>query len=110
MIASLIDCHCIWTASAHAYRRAGLEMDGELRFPYVTAGLSVNFRKPVAIDQAIELRARVDEHGDRKSVVKCTVSSRGVLCADAQVVAVLILAAAKKALNGASEESFRLTP
>ena len=90
LIASLVDCHCIWTASAYAYRRAGLEMDGNLRFPYVTAGLNLSFRKPIAIDQAVELRARVIEHGNRKSVVKCSVATRGVVCAEGEVVAVMI--------------------
>ena len=88
MIASVIDCHCIWTASAFAYRAAGVEMEGALRFLYVTAALTVNYRKPVPIDQAIDLRARVVECGERKSLVQCKVSSRGILCADAEVVAV----------------------
>lgn len=63
-------------------------MSGSLRFPYVTAALSVNYRKPVPIDKAIDLRARVVEFGERKAIVHCKVSSRGILCAEAEVVAV----------------------
>jgi acyl-coenzyme A thioesterase PaaI-like protein len=88
MIASVVDCHCIWTASAYAHRAAGVEMAGTLHFPYVTAALSVNYRKPIPIDQAVDLRARVTEFGERKAVVACRVSSQGVLCAEAQVIAV----------------------
>lgn len=88
MIASVVDCHCIWTAVAHAHRAAGIEMDGTPRFPYVTAALSVNYRKPVPIDGAVDLRARVVEFGERKAVVKCTVTCRGVVCAEAELVAV----------------------
>lgn len=52
LIASVVDCHCIWTASAHAYyRRAGMEMTGELRFAFVTGTLSISYRKPVPIDR-----------------------------------------------------------
>jgi acyl-coenzyme A thioesterase PaaI-like protein len=58
MIASVVDCHCIWTATAHAHRAAGIEMDETPRFPYVTATLTVSYRKPVPIDNAIDLCAR----------------------------------------------------
>lgn len=88
LIASVVDCHCIWTASAYAHRAAGVEMGGSLRFPYVTAALSVNYRKPVPIDKAIDLRARVLEFGERKAIVQCKVTCQGVVCAEAEVVAV----------------------
>lgn len=88
IIASIVDCHCIWTASAYAHRQAGVEISGKLAFPYVTAALTLNFRKPISIGEAVDLRARVTEFGDRKAVISCRVSSQGVLCADAQVVAV----------------------
>lgn len=88
LIASVVDCHCIWTAAAHAHRAAGVEMEGAPKFAYVTAALTVNYRKPVSIDSAIDLRARVLEFGERKAIVKCTVSSKGLVCAEAEVVAV----------------------
>jgi acyl-coenzyme A thioesterase PaaI-like protein len=97
MIASVVDCHCIWAASAYAHRAAGIEMDGTPRFQYVTAALSVNYRKPVPIDSAIELRARVVEFGERKALVKCSVTARGVLSAEAELVAVRMPAAAAAA-------------
>lgn len=90
IIASIVDCHCIWTASAYAHRAAGTEISGALEYPYVTAALTVNYRKPVPIGEAVDLRARVTEFGERKAVVECRVSSQGVLCADAQVVAVRV--------------------
>lgn len=90
MIASIVDCHCIWTACAHAYRVAKLEMDETPRFKYVTASLNVNFRKPVPIDSAVELRARVVEFGERKALVRCSVTCSGVVCAEADVLAVRV--------------------
>ena len=92
LIASVVDCHCIWTAAAHAYRRAAREMNGTLDFQFVTAALRIDYRKPVPIDQPVELRARERGFSGRKSVVQCTVTSRGVACAEAEVVAVLIAA------------------
>lgn len=92
LIASIVDCHCIWTAQAHAYRRAGREMDGTPEFMFVTAALRIDYRKPVPIEQAVELRAQEVEFSGRKSVIKCTVTSRGVACAEAEVIAVLVAA------------------
>lgn len=92
LIASVVDCHCIWTAAAYAYRRAGRAMDGALDYAFVTAALRIDYRKPVPIEQAIELRARETEFSGRKSRVRCIVSSRGVVCAEAEVVAVLVAA------------------
>lgn len=88
MIASVVDCHCIWTACAYAHRAAGVPIEGTLRYAYVTAALKVNYRKPVPIGNAIDLRARVTEFGERKAIVHCKVSSQGILCAEAEVVAV----------------------
>src|SRR5687767_7470308 len=70
LIASVVDCHCIWTAKAHAYRRAGLEMKETPEFMFVTAALRIDYRKPVPIDQVVELRAREIDFSGRKSVVK----------------------------------------
>lgn len=95
LIASVVDCHCIWTASAHAYRRAGLQMADELRFTYVTGGLSIRYKKPVPIEHAVELRARVAQFDDRKTIVTCTVTSGGVTRAEAEVVAVPLPAEAQ---------------
>ncbi len=88
MIACVVDCHCIWTASAYAHRARGGDADENPRPLYVTAALSVNYRKPVPIESAIELRARVAEFGERKALVKCSVTARGVHCAEAELVAV----------------------
>ncbi len=91
MIASIVDCHCLWTATAHAYRRAGQEMqEGVFRYSYVTAALKVNYRKPVPIDRPVELRARLAEFAEKKVAVHCDVLSGGALAADAEVLAVRV--------------------
>lgn len=99
MIACVVDCHCLWTATAYAHRAAGVELDGTWRFPYVTGALTVNYRKPAPIDGAIELRARVAEFGERKALVKCSVTAKGLLCAEAEVVAVRAPTAEKQSLT-----------
>ena len=88
VIASVVDCHCIWTAMAYAHRQAGEEAGSLSAHKFVTAALSVQYRKPVHIENAIELRARVVDFGERKAVVHCTVHSANVLVVEAEVVVV----------------------
>lgn len=88
-IASVIDCHTIWTAMATHCRDTGFDLSaGAPPFVYVTGRLSVNYLKPMRIDAALALHARVVEAGERKSLVACRVWQDGVECANAEVTAV----------------------
>lgn len=92
-IASVVDCHAIWTALATRCRDVGHDLAaGPPPFVYVTGRLSIDYRAPVSIEQGIDLRAHVVERGDRKSVVACSVFQRDTLCAFAEVVAVRMAA------------------
>lgn len=98
-IASLIDCHSIGTATSNYYHSEGRET-GELPEIWcVTGRLTVNYLAPTPIDQEIELRARVEECGDKKSIVRCEVYSGGVQTAEGEVIAVRVSDAWK---NGAA--------
>ena len=59
IIASLIDCHSLNLAIAHAYRAEGRPIGSAPRIGYVTANLQVTYAKPTPIDQLLELRARI---------------------------------------------------
>lgn len=94
-IASVIDCHSIWTAMAALCRATAHDLaSGPPPFAFVTGKLAVNYLKPMTIDAEMELRARVIEQGERKSVVACQVFQNGVACANAEVVTVRIKAPA----------------
>jgi len=93
LIASVIDCHTVITAIADLYRAAGREVGSSPPLWAVTASLKVDYLAPMAIEQPMELRARVRETRGRKRVVECTVSSGGTLCARAEVVVVAVSAA-----------------
>ncbi len=90
LIASLIDCHATGTAAAAAYRAEGREMDTEPAFRYVTAALHVDYLRPTPIDATLELRAQVKEIKGRKTVVSVTLSARGEVCAQGEVVTVQV--------------------
>jgi acyl-coenzyme A thioesterase PaaI-like protein len=89
ILAAIVDCHALWTATAFAYRAAGVEFGGaEGGFGFVTASLKVDYRRPVPVDRPLELRARVTESTGKKSFVACTVICDGATSAEAEVLAV----------------------
>ncbi len=90
LIAALIDCHAMATASAHADRLAG-RRPGEGEVPrYVTAALQVDYLHPTPLGSELVLRARVREAGRRKLVVEVALESAGRETARGDVVAVPI--------------------
>jgi len=93
IIASVIDCHSVCTAIAHAYRAAGRPIGSEPRLWAVTASLQVDYLAPTPIGEPMVLRARVRETRGRKRIVDCSLRSGGKECARARVVAVEVPAA-----------------
>ena len=88
LIASVIDCHAMGTAAAAAERAAGREIGDGPAPRFVTAALRVDFLAPTPLGPALEIRGRVKEIGDRKTVVEASVSADGRVTARGEVVAV----------------------
>ena len=89
IIATLIDCHCMCTAMAHAYKSEGRELDSLPEYRYATGTLSVKYLKPTP-NREVELRARVVEVKNKKTVLKCDLYSGGAKRAEADVVAIRV--------------------
>ena len=88
LIAALVDCHAMATASAAALQAVGSQI-GEIPSPrFVTASLHVDFLKPTPLGPELEARGRIKERSDRKAIVEVTVSVGGVVTARGEVVAV----------------------
>jgi len=89
-IASVVDCHAIWTALATHCRDAGIRLDATAPPPpaFVTGKLAVTYLRPAAIERPLELRARVVERGERRSHVACRILQGDIECATAEVVVV----------------------
>lgn len=88
LVASLVDCHCIGTAAAAAYREEGREQGSLPAFRYVTGSLHVDYLKPTPLGPAVEVRAKVIEIKGKKTILEATVSVDGVVTAKGKVVAV----------------------
>ena len=90
IIASVIDCHGTATAAAAAYRAAGRDMGTEPDLRFVTASLHVDYLRPTPIDVPMKLRGNVKEIRGRRVIVSITLSSKGQVCAIAEVVVMQI--------------------
>ncbi len=90
IMATLIDCHCMGTAMADAYRRENRDLDTEPVYRYATGTLSIKYLKPTPNDN-VELRARIVEVKGRKTVMICEfLSSTGEVTAMADVVGIRV--------------------
>lgn len=90
IIATVIDCHCICTAFAYAYKTADREA-GEGGAPtFATGTLSIKYLRPTPIDGEIVVHAKVVEATERKILLACSLSSDDEECATANVLAVAV--------------------
>lgn len=91
IIASLIDCHSLNLAIAHAYRLEKRPIGTSPHVGYVTANISVTYLKPTPIHAAIELRARIAKLEGRKAWVNCTLSAAGEIRATGEVLGIRVI-------------------
>ena len=90
IIASLIDCHCICMAMAAAYKEEGRAIGTPPLIWYATASIQVTYRRPTPINEPVTLRARITDITERKTVLTCSVSTKGEDCATGELVAVRV--------------------
>jgi acyl-coenzyme A thioesterase PaaI-like protein len=90
IIATIVDCHSVCTAIAHAYRAEGRPIGSEPGIWCVTASLNVTYLRPSPITGPLTLRASVAETGPKKLRVHCSVRHGEDECARAEVIAVRV--------------------
>jgi acyl-coenzyme A thioesterase PaaI-like protein len=90
VIATLIDCHCICTAIAYAYRMENRESGTPPGIWCVTGSLHVDYLRPASIASPVELRATVLEVSQRKTQLSCELISQEEVCAAAKVLAIRV--------------------
>ena len=90
IIATVIDCHCMGTAMAHAYKLENRSLDSMPEYRYATGTLTVKYLKPTPNDQPLMLRARIVEVKGRKTVLKCDVFVDGLKTVEADVTAIRV--------------------
>ena len=91
ILATLIDCHCMGTALAAAYRAEGRPMGSDPIYRYATGTITVRYLLPTHNNRPILLRAQVIEMKGRKAKLRCRVVVEGQVTAEAEVVGIRVL-------------------
>ncbi len=81
IIATIMDCHSLWTALAAAYRNEGREVGSGQPIFYITRSIKIDLLHPTPVESPVTLRARVQEMGERSATVACSLYSQGTECA-----------------------------
>lgn len=90
LLASIIDCHTIGTATAAVYEKEGIDPNQKHDLTHVTGNLNVSYLKPTPIGVELTLKATIKELTDRKAIVLCSVYANDIETVKAEVVAVRV--------------------
>ena len=90
VMATLIDCHCMCTAMAHAYKLENRSLESEPEYRYATGTLNVKYLQPTSNEHPVELRAWVAEVKGKKTTMWCEFYSEGKKTAEAEVIAIRV--------------------
>lgn len=90
IIATIIDCHCICTAAAQAYRDAAREIGTAPDLYYATTKLDVEYLRPTPVAAELELKARIVARGERTYVLSCSLTARDKVTVTAKVEAISV--------------------
>ncbi len=86
-VASLIDCHSIWTAIAFFQRAENQPIGEPPTVLFVTQELSIKYLKPTPLSQCLYLKAWVEGDIGRKIHVVCELGTADVVTARGDVTA-----------------------
>ncbi len=90
IIATLIDCHCMGTAMAYAYKIENRELDSEPIYRYATGTMNIKYLKPTSNEKPVELKAVIKEVKGKKTVLSCEMFSEGIKTVEAEVIAIRV--------------------
>lgn len=77
LLASLVDCHVIWTALTFRYASEGRRLLSDPLRMYVTGELTTRYLAPTPLDAPIHLRAWVEGDVGPKTTVGCEAGPEG---------------------------------
>lgn len=90
ILATLIDCHCMGTAMAAAYKAENRSLGSEPEYRYATGTITVKYLKPTPNTKPIELRTKVLEIKGKKVVMSCDSYVDGIKTSESTVIAIRV--------------------
>jgi len=85
IIATLLDCHGVCTAIAHAYKVENRAISTEPEIWCATVSMTVEYLRPTPLEAPVYLRAKVAAEEERTTLVECSLESDGKKRARASV-------------------------
>jgi acyl-coenzyme A thioesterase PaaI-like protein len=77
IIATVLDCHGVCTAIAHAYQKENRTIGSGPEIWCATASMTVEYLRPTPIDGPIHLSAQVTAVEERMTVLECSLEADG---------------------------------
>ncbi|HWP57682.1 MAG TPA: PaaI family thioesterase [Candidatus Acidoferrales bacterium] len=90
ILASVLDCHSVNLAIAHAYKKEERPIGSAPRIFYVTAQLTVSYLLPTPMGEPLALRAKLKKVEGRKTWVESALSAAGQVRVKAEVLAIRV--------------------
>lgn len=103
-VASLVDCHSVWTAITFAHEDEDRPLGSDPHVEYVTGQLSVEYHAPTPLDEPLHLRAWVEGEVGRKTTVRSEVGPEGETTATGEMVAVRVDSASGSSRHYGTDE------
>ena len=94
VLATLVDCHCMCTALAGAYKYENRSLDSEPVYRFATGTMTIKYTAPTSNDHPIEIRASIKEIKGKKVTMDFTVFSQGQPTAEGEVIAIRVFSSA----------------
>ncbi|PSQ16289.1 thioesterase [Halobacteriales archaeon QS_8_69_26] len=89
-LASLVDCHSVWTAITFAHLAEEKPLGSDPPLHYVTGELNVTYEAPTPMDRPIHMTARPESEVGRSATVRTAVASGDDTTVTAEVTAVRV--------------------
>jgi|TARA_B110000116_G_C16777127_1_gene556332 hypothetical protein len=86
IIATLIDCHCMGTSMAYAYKSEGRGLESLPEYRYATGTIKVKYIAPTP-NKKIKLIAKIESYSEKKIFLKCNLISDNTITVQAEVLA-----------------------
>jgi len=98
IIATLIDCHCMGTAMAFAYKKEQRALDSLPEYRYATGSINVKYISPTP-NKKIKLIASAELYSEKKIFLKCTLMYKNKITVTAEVWAFRVYDSSKNDNN-----------
>ena len=86
IIATIIDCHCMGTAMAYAYKKENRSLGSEPEYRYATGTIKIKYLSPTP-NKSVRLSAQIKSYSEKKILITCHLLFENKITVSAEVIA-----------------------